>query len=293
VRGNADNTGELMRAKLDGSSQTVMASGLASPALLAQTATALFWSNQGSAAASFADGSVQWMGKDGTCPGVSPCPFAAFTIANLRTTNPALAKPFGVAPSADGTHVAAAVLPDNIVWVQSNSLGAGGYGTPSLPVAVALGADGGVYVTTSSTVSRVNVLANGALTTLAADAAAPMGIALDDAGAFAYVAMNGDGVLAAVALDGGGVSNVATRLDHPAFIALDGDYVYFTAQGTSGMSNGYVGKVGKDGTCPSAWGAACPVILANGQGLPGSLAVDAKYVYWVDTEGGTVLKVAK
>jgi hypothetical protein len=59
------------------------------------------------------------------------------------------------------------------------------------------------------------------------------------------------------------------------------------------MSNGYIGKVGTNGTCPNAWGAACPVILANGQGLPGPLVVDAKFVYWVDTEGGSVLKVAK
>jgi hypothetical protein len=295
VRGAAANTGELMRAKLDGSSQTVMASGLASPAQLSQTPTTLFWANEGSAASGYTDGSVAWMAKDQTCPGAATCPFVVVTVAGMRPTDPYIAQPLAAMPAIDGAHVAAVAAPNIILWSRSdgaaNSLyGVGG--TSNLVAGLALGSDGGVYVTSLAGVARVDVFANGAVTMLA-DAAAPLGIALDDAGAYAYVAMNGGGTLEAIALDGGGATSFASSIDHPAYVALDGDTVYFTAQGTSGMSNGYVGKVGKDGTCPTAWGSACPVILANGQGLPGALAVDASYVYWVDTEGGTVLKVTK
>jgi hypothetical protein len=61
----APGTGSVMKANLDGSGLTVLASGLDAPSSVAVDATSVYWTNQGTEAADYTDGTVMKVGLDG------------------------------------------------------------------------------------------------------------------------------------------------------------------------------------------------------------------------------------
>jgi len=85
---------------------------------------------------------------------------------------------------------------------------------------------------------------------------------------------------------------LATGLNSPQSIAIDGTYAYFAVAGDSqtNYANGAVMKV------PLA-GGGTPIVLASNQIGPGTVAVDGTAVYWTshtlwyDPSSGTVMKV--
>ncbi len=159
------------------------------------------------------------------------------------------------------------------------------------------------------------------------------GIAVDAGSTFVYWVDRGAGTVARCDLPtcAGGVQPVATNLLGPFDLTLAGASVYFTDYdpnnptnaGTvdvcpvTGCSNGntafatqqttpsgiaaddagiYWANNG-DGTiayCPKAGcPSSGPTLLAANQGGPFKVALDVDFVYWTDTTGGDVMKVAK
>lgn len=72
----------------------------------------------------------------------------------------------------------------------------------------------------------------------------------------------------------------------PWGVALDADHVYFSCRGGPD-GTGFIARVRKDGTSTAA------EVLAHDLMFPTTLAVDDRAVYWTNTHGGTVMKVAK
>jgi hypothetical protein len=71
----------------------------------------------------------------------------------------------------------------------------------------------------------------------------------------------------------------------PYGVAVDDTNVYFTTLGTD-QADGTLVRVPKSGSSPS-------VVLATGLSYPSQVAVDAAAIYWGNTHGGTVMKIAK
>ncbi len=128
------------------------------------------------------------------------------------------------------------------------------------------------------------------------------------------------GLVLTVPLGGGAISTVASGQDSPAGVDVAGATVYWTTN-SSVMSRGVgggpatvfaknqtgAGPITHDSTtlywalyidggkvlsCPLK-GCATPTVLADMQGIPTSVAVDAESVYWTDQLTGTVMRVVK
>jgi hypothetical protein len=116
------------------------------------------------------------------------------------------------------------------------------------------------------------------------------GLAVDDTNL--YIAARADnGVILTIprtaSSDGGAVAptTLASDLVNPFAVVADENYVFFTTRGTPTGSDGTVMRVDKTG--------ANLTPLAKQQAFPAWLAVDADYVYWTNTAGGTVARTRK
>lgn len=107
----------------------------------------------------------------------------------------------------------------------------------------------------------------------------PSGIALD--AQYAYVAVRTTGTVKRIAKTGGTATNIVTGVNAPRSIAVDDANVFFATGDGSILS------------CPRDGCTAPPRILAEKQGEPLGIAVDAVAVYWTSRTNGTVMRVAK
>jgi hypothetical protein len=86
-----------------------------------------------------------------------------------------------------------------------------------------------------------------------------------------------------VPITGGDATTLASNFVnlYPSGIAVDGTSVYWAVPGSG--SNGVIGKVAKDG--------GTPIALISDQENPFAITVDANSVYWINADGGTVMKL--
>ncbi|MEO7113647.1 MAG: hypothetical protein ABI183_24625 [Polyangiaceae bacterium] len=72
----------------------------------------------------------------------------------------------------------------------------------------------------------------------------------------------------------------------PYFLTVDATNIYWTDEGTSpNYLNGAVRRMSKTG--------GPPISIAIAQGQPHGIAVDDKYVYWVNYDSGEVRRALK
>lgn len=117
-------------------------------------------------------------------------------------------------------------------------------------------------------------------------------------GAYVYWTAYGDlsatsGNVYRVPLDGSGPpTTLLSGIDSPYGIAVDSTSVFVgigvTANTTDGHFDGAVLRVDKSANSP-----ASPVVLADQQAQPFSLAVDDSYVYWGDRLSGYIMRAPK
>lgn len=92
-----------------------------------------------------------------------------------------------------------------------------------------------------------------------------------------------DGTVKAVPLAGGTVTTLATGQNGPGSVAVNGTHVYWVDSGDPNLANGSVNEVPLGGGSVTA--------LATGQHLPFALALDGTNVYWTETQAGNVNKI--
>jgi hypothetical protein len=273
-------SGAVMRAQLDGSAATPLATGQPTASFLALDATNVYWANQGSAAQSYMDGAVLMIGKDGTCGGVTPCPIKLYGSQY---------QPTGVGVSATDVFTSLPAF-GAIVRIPLNRSAVAGISSTDQPFFVVADARDAYWGGLAGDLRQL-VADAGVATTVDPAAGTPFGLALDDNRVY-YADSKNDEVRAYVR-DGGIAVVLAGGLPSPSYVAVDPTGVYFTATGASGQGDGVVGAMGTDGTCPPIWGGTCPHMLATARRFPNAIAVDDRFVYWADAEANLILKVAK
>ncbi len=99
-----------------------------------------------------------------------------------------------------------------------------------------------------------------------------------------YWTDEGSSAVMRVPLGGGTPMQLATGNNTYA-IAVDATDVYFTTYGTD-QADGTIVRVPKDGS-------GTPTVVVSGLSFPSQIAIDDVAIYWGNTHGGTVMKVAK
>jgi hypothetical protein len=87
-----------------------------------------------------------------------------------------------------------------------------------------------------------------------------------------------------VSRDGGVPIEIAQQASQALRLALDSAFVYWTSGPLTGDPTGSVSRAPLDGSAP-------PLVLASGLTLAFEIAVDGRYLYWVDLRG--LLRVDK
>jgi hypothetical protein len=117
----------------------------------------------------------------------------------------------------------------------------------------------------------------------------PRGVAVDDSSVFVVASGNvngSDGTLYRIPKNGGVAVELATSLHNPRELALDATHVYFTAYG-----DGTVQRMSKD-----AVAGGSREVIATAQQFPIGIAVDDRYIFWINFatgSQGTVVRVKK
>jgi hypothetical protein len=280
--GASDGNGFVKRAGLDGAGAVVLASNEAMPTLLALSQDTVYWTDEGGSSKVGA-GSVKSALKS------QPCSTGCAAIAT------ALDRPFGIA-YGDGVLYWTTLGPIGSNQGALHSTNDGG--KPLLdglgdPTILAVDANDLFFTQFfAGNVNKLGLLGTTILTTLVAGQFAPDGIAVD--GDDVYFANSGGGKVKRVKRDATDAVELADGLDHPGLVALDADYVYWTAYG-SANADGQIQRMKK-----GCVGAACVETLATGQCGPIGIAVDQKAVYWANEKAGAsgcaagaVMRIAK
>jgi hypothetical protein len=159
----------------------------------------------------------------------------------------------------------------NLYWtMQGDANGELGSGAPF---------DGGVH----GQIVSMPKDGSSAPTVVAGDLGQPLFVAVDGSGVYWT-----DSLTATVmALPAGSTVPVAlaTSLVQPYSLTIDGNNLYFSTIGVTD-ADGTIQRVPKNGSAP-------PVILVQNLAWPTQIAVDATAIYWGNTHGATVMKLAK
>ncbi len=136
-----------------------------------------------------------------------------------------------------------------------------------------------------SGVVKVAPLAGGAPVAVGDSSADVFGVAVDDSYAYWVATGGGRGLHAGsvhkAALSGGQAESLATGLEMPSSILIDGSTLYFAS-----ATAGYVAKI-------STSGGAVTYLVQDSSTHPAGMAIDADSVYWADPNAGTVSRVSK
>ncbi|MGH7327079.1 MAG: hypothetical protein ACREJX_01890, partial [Polyangiaceae bacterium] len=157
--------------------------------------------------------------------------------------------------------------PDSITLPDGMPLGAGASSTSASNDAVYVGLEFGNQI--------LRLPLDGSPATLIA-AKSPTAMAFDDANIY----FGSQGAVSTVPKAGGDVVAIAPA-ENPTGVAVDDAFIYFADD----TSTGRIVKVAKSG--------GTPIVLADNQGAPHAIAVDANYVYWNCINEGTIKKIAK
>ncbi len=240
------NNGTVMKVPLNGGVPITLASGQGAPASIAVDSTSVYWSTS----------AMMKMPLGGGTP---------VELATGVSNDPIAVGPLGAYGSgAAGGNFSLVAVPLN-----------GGALTALAPISetygIAVDATSVYWTNFSDPCPVMKVpLRGGASTTLVSAPGAGFGIALDASDVY-FITSD---VVMSVPLNGGTATTLVTL--GGTGIAVDDCFVYFTT-GTPGAGltpSGTVMKVAKTG--------GSPVTLATGQDQPGSIAVDATSVYWVN-----------
>jgi hypothetical protein len=140
--------------------------------------------------------------------------------------------------------------------------------------------DSAVYyaLAESSTIESVP-LAGGAPSKVAGFDAGPVTRMVVDGGTLYFTSFEGNAI-GSVPVSGGTPTTLAKDLPAPRHLAVDGGFVYFTAQGPHGVSNqASILRVPVAGGTPETLASGRP---SNGLG---DIAVGPTYVYWIEQAG--------
>jgi hypothetical protein len=124
---------------------------------------------------------------------------------------------------------------------------------------------------------NVMLLGGGNVTALASAQAQPRRVAIDDS--YVYWTNGRAGTVMRANKTGGGIMPIVSGLSAPVGIAVDASHVYFTDQ--AAMT---VARADKSG--------ASVTVLAHGSN-PLAIAVDDQAIYWINSQSGEVMKLAK
>jgi hypothetical protein len=100
-----------------------------------------------------------------------------------------------------------------------------------------------------------------------------------------YWTDEGNDTVYRAALDGGAPTPLAVETSLTYAISIDATDVYYTTLGP-GAASGSIVRVPKDGSGP-------PTVIAKNLSFPSPIAIDDTAIYWGNTNGGTVMKLAK
>lgn len=274
---SATTDGSVMRAKVDGSQLTAIATGQKCPSDLVLAGTDLYWTVQGNG--NFADGAVMHAPKNGT--GATPLYSNIVQAARLATdgttlyvsaaNNGALDDIFRAPLSGSGPLVKMAAQQVNVsgIEVQGSrilwgTVGPGSLRTAATTYALDAGAD-----------------ASGAPTLLNGDAGYPITFT-QTSGNVIYLADRDQGQVKKIEVGSLDPSAVATGQGTPYGVAVDGSYVYWWSSSAGILWRGQLDGVGT------------PLnVASHPQGGFAYLAIDATAVYVSNIDSGKILRIAK
>ncbi|MBK6695438.1 MAG: hypothetical protein IPG50_24980 [Myxococcales bacterium] len=279
----ATTSGAVYSVRKDGGDKRQLVAGLASPQRLAVDDSYVFYTTVG------VPGIVGRVDKDGanalvlTRTNASPGSllrdgtdvlFVDLYSATIRKVPVLGLSDAGLAPalaSAGNYPWGISTAGGEVVWSARGTLVTGDAGPPGFTAA-----DGVLYGAPKD--------GSGSRRTIVADQREPLGVAADASGIYWVTGVGGEVIkLAAGAAT---PAPLVSNQPSPWGIALDATHVYFTCFGGA-AGKGIVARVRKDGTSTTA------EVLVSELAFPSTLALDEDAVYWTNTHGGSVMKVAK
>ncbi len=275
-----EGNGTVDVAPKGGGSVVKLASGVPSPYGIALGGSFVYFTNQGTLAKGYTDGSVLKV-------------FIGVSDAGAGT------------PLATGRQQPQSIVTDgtSVYWIEPGATDDGAIlscpltGCPSnkpnvitnvlaLPYGLALDSDN-VYVTTSGGSQVLSVSkATGKTKVLVDMQNEPAGITAQNGKV--YWVTTGDGLVNALPADGGEVFYVAATMGNPIGIAADSVNVYWSDSNPNPVTT-----FGPVDSCPvGGCPPANPVTLVGLTQTATYIAIDSTYVYWIGM-GGQILRVAK
>ncbi len=266
-------SGAVMRASKDGKTTVIVADNQASVWGVAVFGSNVYWANAAST------GGSAWQGS--TNGSSAPVELYATKASNSRMR--------GVA--ADGDYLFIAHYDYNQV-VRVNLVDQTKASYPAQkPNDITLDADSAYWSNEEGSLVKLSRMAASgtAPQVLLSGLSRPRGVAFDENNVFVVASGNvngSDGTLYRVPKNGGVGVELATSLHNPRELAVDATHVYFTSYG-----DGTVQRMSKD-----AVAGGTREVIATAQQFPIGIAVDDRYIFWINFatgSQGTVVRVKK